>query len=201
MRPSHSGRAFHVAFATQAQEAFLEGYVPAFTDFGAVSARIRYDNLNPRSPGCCGRDRAESERFIALRGHYGFSELDLGSLAGRLRTGQERLVRAGMPRSTVATILETPVDLSELVFGSGETELESFDLTEPAFTLGFGDAGDQLVADLGDAGPLGGVGPVEGASEAAFSELGLFAHIVRFGVAGTMEACRRPPGGWSLDSR
>jgi transposase len=30
MRLSHSGRAFHVAFATQAQEAFLEGHVAAF---------------------------------------------------------------------------------------------------------------------------------------------------------------------------
>src|SRR5215831_9712545 len=47
MRLSHSGRAFHVAFATQAQEAFLEGHVLAFEHFGAVPALIRYDNLKP----------------------------------------------------------------------------------------------------------------------------------------------------------
>lgn len=47
MRLSHSGRAFHVAFATQAQEAFLEGHVLAFEYFGGVPSRIRYDNLKP----------------------------------------------------------------------------------------------------------------------------------------------------------
>ena len=73
MRLSHCGRAFHVAFATQAQEAFLEGHVLAFEHFGAVPARIRYDNLKPAVIRVLkGRDRAESERFIALRSHYGF---------------------------------------------------------------------------------------------------------------------------------
>jgi hypothetical protein len=60
-----------------------------------------------------------------------------------------------------------PVDLGEFVFGSGEADLESFDFAEPAFAAGFGYAGDQVVADLRDAGPLGGVGPVQGASQAA----------------------------------
>jgi hypothetical protein len=32
--------------------------------------------------------------------------------------------------------------------------------------FGFGDAGDEVVADLGDAGPLRGVGPVQGAAQA-----------------------------------
>ena len=45
MRLSHSGKAFHVAFATQAQEAFLEGHVLAFEQFGAVPGRIRYENV------------------------------------------------------------------------------------------------------------------------------------------------------------
>lgn len=73
MRLSHSGKAFHVAFATQAQEAFLEGHVAAFTYFGAVPARIRYDNLKPAVIRVLrGRDRTESERFIALRSHYGY---------------------------------------------------------------------------------------------------------------------------------
>jgi len=73
MRLSSSGRAFHVAFATQAQEAFLEGHVLAFGYFGAVPGRVRYDNLKPAVVRVLrGRDRAESERFIALRSHYGF---------------------------------------------------------------------------------------------------------------------------------
>ena len=73
LRLSHSGRAFHVAFATQAQEAFLEGHVLAFEHLGAVPGRIRYDNLKPAVVRVLrGRDRAEAERFIALRSHYGF---------------------------------------------------------------------------------------------------------------------------------
>ncbi|WP_460359376.1 IS21 family transposase [Mycobacterium sp. ZZG] len=73
MRLSHSGKAFHVAFATQAQEAFLEGHVLAFEHFGGVPVRIRYDNLKPAVIRVLkGRDRAESERFTALRSHYGF---------------------------------------------------------------------------------------------------------------------------------
>jgi transposase len=73
MRLSCSGKAFHVAFGTQAQEAFLEGHVAAFAYFGGVPARIRYDNLKPAVIRVLrGRDRTESERFIALRSHYGY---------------------------------------------------------------------------------------------------------------------------------
>jgi transposase len=73
LRLSCSGRAFHVAFATQAQEAFLEGHVLAFEHFGAVPGRIRYDNLKPAVTRVLrGRDRAEAERFVALRSHYEF---------------------------------------------------------------------------------------------------------------------------------
>ena len=73
LRLSCSGRAFHVAFATQAQEAFLEGHVLAFEHFGAAPARVRYDNLKPAVTRVLrGRDRAESERFTALRSHYLF---------------------------------------------------------------------------------------------------------------------------------
>jgi transposase len=73
MRLSCSGKAFHVAFANQAQEAFLQGHVMAFEHFGSVPARIRYDNLKPAVVRVLkGRDRDESERFIALRSHYGY---------------------------------------------------------------------------------------------------------------------------------
>ncbi|MEU7818955.1 IS21 family transposase [Pseudonocardia sp. NPDC049154] len=73
MRLSCSGRAFHVAFTTQGQEAFLQGHVQAFTHFAGVPARIRYDNLKPAVIKVLkGRNRVESDRFVALRSHYGF---------------------------------------------------------------------------------------------------------------------------------
>jgi transposase len=73
MRLSHSGRAFHLAFGNQAQESFLEGHVRAFEYFAGVPGMIRYDNLKPAVVRVLrGRDRIESERFIALRSQYSF---------------------------------------------------------------------------------------------------------------------------------
>jgi transposase len=74
MRLSHSGRGFHLAFANQAQEAFLEGHVEAFDHFGGVpTGMIRYDNLKDAViKVLLGRARLENERFVALRSHYGF---------------------------------------------------------------------------------------------------------------------------------
>src|SRR5262249_18710542 len=59
------------------------------------------------------------------------------------------------------------VDRGEFVFGTGEAALQSFDLTEPALAFGFGDARDQVAADLSDAGPLGRIWPVHAAPQAA----------------------------------
>ncbi|MEX1264317.1 MAG: IS21 family transposase [Actinomycetota bacterium] len=73
MRLSASGRALHVAFATQAQEAFFEGHIAAFEHFCGVPHRIRYDNLKAAvTRVLLGRGRIENERFITLRSHYGF---------------------------------------------------------------------------------------------------------------------------------
>lgn len=73
LRLSASGRAFHVAFANQAQEAFFEGHRLAFEALGGVPERVRYDNLKPAVVKVLfGRDRVEHERFVALRSHYGF---------------------------------------------------------------------------------------------------------------------------------
>jgi transposase len=73
MRLSASGKGFHRAFANQAQEAFLEGHVLGFEQFGGCPRRIRYDNLKPAVARVLqGRNRAETERFILLRSHYGF---------------------------------------------------------------------------------------------------------------------------------
>ena len=69
----HSGAAVHVAFGSEGQEAFLEGHVIAFARLGGVPARIRYDNARALVARVLrGRDRIETERFIALRSHYGF---------------------------------------------------------------------------------------------------------------------------------
>lgn len=73
MRLSASGRGFHRVYLNQAQQAFFDGHVRAFAHFGGVPGRIRYDNLKPAVVRVLkGRDRAESDRFIALRSHYGF---------------------------------------------------------------------------------------------------------------------------------
>ena len=73
MRLSASGRAFPRAYLNEAQEVFLDGHVRAFCHFGGVPGRIRYDNLKAAVERVLkGRDRKESERFVALRSHYGF---------------------------------------------------------------------------------------------------------------------------------
>lgn len=73
MRLSCSGKAVHRIYATQAQEAFFDGHVEAFSVFGALPGRIRYDNLTPAVTRVLkGRNREENERFIALRSHFGF---------------------------------------------------------------------------------------------------------------------------------
>ena len=51
-RLSFSGKGVHRVFASQGQEAFIEGHVHAFAVIGGVpSGQIRYDNLRPRCPG------------------------------------------------------------------------------------------------------------------------------------------------------
>ncbi len=76
MRLSHSGRAFHLCLGSEGQEAFLEGHRAAFEHFGGVPARIRYDNLKAAVVRILtGRDRIETDRFVALRSHYGFDSL------------------------------------------------------------------------------------------------------------------------------
>lgn len=73
MRLSASGRTFTRAYLNECQEVFLDGHVRAFEHFGGVPARIRYDNLKAAVARVLkGRDRVESERFVAMRSHYGF---------------------------------------------------------------------------------------------------------------------------------
>ena len=73
MRLSASGKGFHRIYANQAQEAFIDGHVRAFSHFGAVPTRVRYDNLKPAvARVLLGRNRKETDRFAALRSHYLF---------------------------------------------------------------------------------------------------------------------------------
>jgi transposase len=73
MRLSASGRAYPRAYLNECQEVFLDGHVRAFEYFGGCPERIRYDNLKAAVERVLrGRDRIESDRFVALRSHYGF---------------------------------------------------------------------------------------------------------------------------------
>ncbi|MEU9115188.1 hypothetical protein AB0D04_26240 [Streptomyces sp. NPDC048483] len=61
-----------------------------------------------------------------------------------------------------------PIELAELLLSASQADLETFDLAEPAFPLGFGDSGDsgdQVVADLDKPCPLGWIRPEERASD------------------------------------
>jgi hypothetical protein len=56
------------------------------------------------------------------------------------------------------------VELGEFLLGPGEADLEAVHLATPALSLGLGDAGQQVVPDLGDPVSLGGIRPEEAAS-------------------------------------
>ncbi|WP_298255503.1 IS21 family transposase [uncultured Arthrobacter sp.] len=75
-RLSHSGKAVHRVYPTQAQEAFLEGHIDAFTTLGGIPTKhIRYDNLTSAVTAVVfgqGRQRVENDRWTLFRSHYGF---------------------------------------------------------------------------------------------------------------------------------
>jgi transposase len=73
-RLSYSGKACHRVYASQAQEAFLEGHVAAFGVIGGVPCgQIRYDNLSPAvARVLAGRNRTETQRWLSFRSVYGF---------------------------------------------------------------------------------------------------------------------------------
>lgn len=75
-RLSHSGKAVHRVYPTQAQEALLEGHIEAFQVLGGIPTRhIRYDNLTSAVTAVVfgqGRQRLENDRWVLFRSHYGF---------------------------------------------------------------------------------------------------------------------------------
>jgi transposase len=73
LRLSASARSVTLAFLGEDQQALLEGHVRAFERLGGVPGRIRYDNLPAAVAKVLrGRDRVETDRFVALRSHFGF---------------------------------------------------------------------------------------------------------------------------------
>jgi hypothetical protein len=52
-----------------------------------------------------------------------------------------------------------PIELAELLLGASQADLESFNLAEPAFAFGLGDAGVQVATDLFEPGSLRGICP------------------------------------------
>jgi len=74
LRMSYSGKAVHRVFASQGQEAFIEGHLHAFAVLGGVpTGKIRYDNLRSAvSRVLMGRNRTESDRWVLFRSHYAF---------------------------------------------------------------------------------------------------------------------------------
>ena len=76
MRLCFSGRSVHRVFATQSQEAFLEGHIAAFTELGGVPTRhVKYDNLKSAVTTVLfgtDRRRTENDRWVLFRFHYGF---------------------------------------------------------------------------------------------------------------------------------
>lgn len=75
MRLSMSGKAVHRVYATQSQEAFLEGHLAAFDEFAGIpTGHIRYDNLKSAVSRVLfgDRDRIENQRWVLFRSHQGF---------------------------------------------------------------------------------------------------------------------------------
>lgn len=73
LRLSASARSVTLAFLGEDQQALLEGHAVAFARLGGVPARIRYDNLTAAvAKVLAGRGRIETDRFTAMRSHFGF---------------------------------------------------------------------------------------------------------------------------------
>jgi transposase len=71
LRAMASGGAFHRAYPHATQQSFLEAHEFAFSYFGGVFRRLRYDNLGSAVKKILrGYRREETTRFIAFRSHW-----------------------------------------------------------------------------------------------------------------------------------
>ena len=90
VRSSYSGAAYHRAYLHATQQAFLEAQQLALHYFGGVFRRLRYDNLSSAvSKILRGRQRVETERFIAFRSHWQFEASFCNPGAGHEKGGVE----------------------------------------------------------------------------------------------------------------
>lgn len=126
MRLSASGSAYPHAYLNESQDVFLDGHVRAFNHFGGVPTRVRYDNLKSAVEKVLkGRGRIESERFVALRSHYGFDSFfcqpgikgahEKGGVEGEIGRFRRRHM---VPVPKVASIAE----LNEALLGALEKD-------------------------------------------------------------------------------
>ena len=121
----------------------------AFEHFGGVpSLRIRYDNLKPAVVRVLrGRDRQETERFIALRSHYGFDSFfcipgkegahEKGGVEGEIGRFRRRHL-VPVPRVDSMTELNEAVAAGDVrddrrhIFGRPLTVAAHFEIEAPA---------------------------------------------------------------------
>jgi Mu transposase, C-terminal domain len=114
MRLSASAKTFRRVYLSESQDVFLDAHVRAFEFFGGVPGRVRYDNLKTAVVKVLkGRDRAENERFIAMRSHYGFDSFfcrpgidgahEKGGVEGEIGRWRRK---AFVPVPNVATVAE-----------------------------------------------------------------------------------------------
>ncbi len=97
-----STKAFHRAYANEAQESFTDAHMRAFEYFGGVPSRIRYDNLKTAAIKILrGRTRTENDRFVGLRSHYGFESFFCGP---GIKGAHERVASRVTSDGSVGTI-------------------------------------------------------------------------------------------------
>jgi transposase len=90
MRSMASGAAFHRAYRSATQQAFLEAHEMAFAYFGGVFRLPRYDNLASAVRKILrGHRREETVRFVAFRSHWRFSAEFCNPAQGHEKGGVE----------------------------------------------------------------------------------------------------------------
>jgi hypothetical protein len=94
-----------------------------------------------------------------------FLDRDLGSRMSGLRShrGDRSASEVGELRHAefdrLGSACERLVELGDLVLGSSQADLQSFDFAQPSFTFGLDNSGLEVVADLNQAVALSWVRP------------------------------------------
>lgn len=138
LRLSYSGKAIHRVYASQGQEAFIEGHLEAFRVLGGTPVvQIRYNNLRSAVTRVLfGRNRTESDRWVAFRSHYGFDTFyrlpgvegthEKGGVEGEV--GRFRLNHL-VPMPQVATLARLNARLEQIDAGEDPRRIDNRTLT------------------------------------------------------------------------